>query len=300
MEKKLVYFTITLLIISLMAVSVVSAGFFDWFKPTGKAAAQLTNVTVGVTGINPAQIIYVSPISAVNPLEAGSKAVTFSVRMKDIDGVNDLNDTSVSANFSKTDEATRFSSACTWVNDIDTTTANYSCSIDMWYWDGASTSWGVGVKGKDLGNLTEVYNTTTIFGYNELKAMVISPPALTWAALNSGDANKESTNDPTVVNNTGNYNSTIALTAINLLGAITPADMIAAADFKTDVSSPCSGITLVNASAATITNSVANRGNLSAGSGAGQEELYYCIPLVPNVPSQTYSTAAGGSWTVAY
>ncbi len=167
-----------------------------------------------------------------------------------------------------------------------------------WEW-----AWNVSVWGKDIGNGTTVYNSSTYFTYNLLKAMIVAPTSLTWAALNTATTNQKSNNDPTIINNTGNYNSTLQLTAINLLGQTSPSNMIPANNFTTS-NNDGTGALLEqsgkNGTATTITGTVANRGNLSVGSGAGQENLYYCIPLVPNVPSQTYSTQLGGSWTILY
>ena len=296
----MVYFAATLLV-ALMAVSIASAGLGDWLKSTGKLSSQLTNVTVAVSGTNIAQIVLVTPTDPVTLIEYSNNTVTVAVRVRDSDGANDVNDTSVFANFTKTGETTRSTASyCVAGADIDATTASYTCTLHMWYWDAAGT-WNVGIRANDLGNKTEVYNTTATFTVNSLKAMVISPPALTWSAISSGATDQSSNNDPTVVNNTGNYNGTIQLTAQDLQGETNPADTLPANNFTSAIVDPsCAGDILVDDTPVTITSSAANRGNLTAGSGAGQEELYHCIPLVPSIPSQTYSTVTGGSWTVAY
>ena len=300
-EKKGLYVFGFLLIV--FSISIVSAGFSDWFTSiTGNSANQPTNVSAAILGTTQAQIIFVSPISATTPIEATTVNVTFNVHMKDTDGVADLNDTSVMANLSRTGETRRVSGICALANDIDTTTANYSCSVYMWYWDG-NGDWNVTVLGNDLGNLSWASNISTIFTYNLLRAMVIAPPALTWASLSVGATNQTSNNDPTIVNNTGNYNSSINVTAINLIGETTPSYVLPANNFtisRTTGGAECIGSAMVNATARTVIGTVANRGNLSVGSGSGQENLYYCIPFVPIIPTQTYSTAAGGSWTISY
>ena len=300
-EKKGLYVFGFLLIV--FSISIVSAGFSDWFTSiTGNSANQPTNVSAAILGTTQAQIIFVSPISATTPIEATTVNVTFNVHMKDTDGVADLNDTSVMANLSRTGETRRVSGICALANDIDTTTANYSCSVYMWYWDG-NGDWNVTVLGNDLGNLSWASNISTIFTYNLLRAMVIAPPALTWASLSVGATNQTSNNDPTIVNNTGNYNSSINVTAINLIGETTPSYVLPANNFtisRTTGGAECIGSPMVNATARTVIGTVANRGNLSVGSGSGQENLYYCIPFVPIIPTQTYSTAAGGSWTISY
>jgi len=160
--------------------SFVSAGFFDFIDGiTGRASSQPTNVSVSVAGTTKAQITFVSSIPNIDANESSYRVVEFNVHMYDADGVNDLNDTSVFANFTREGEAVReTNSYCSLENDVDANTANYSCSINMWYWD-ENGDWNVSIRGKDLGNGSEVYNTSTTFQYNLLSAMVISPFALT-------------------------------------------------------------------------------------------------------------------------
>jgi len=302
--NKFQYFLGCLVLASMLILPFASAGIVEFLQKTitGRATSQLTNVSLNVVGTNPAQIIYVSPISAVNPTELSYTNVSFEVRVYDPDGAGDINTSSVYANFSKSGETTRVSQMCVKDSDLDAYTSNFSCLIQMWYWDGNGV-WNVNVQASDIGNKSIVTNTTTSFTYNLLKAMVISPNALTWPSLYTGSTNEKSNNDPTVINNTGNYNGTINLIAINLLGETNPSSMIPANNFTTsnnDGTVCSSGTVLVNGTSTAISGTSANRGNLSAGGGAGQENLYYCIPLVPNVPSQTYSTQLGGSWTVLY
>lgn len=295
-------------IILLFSISIVSAGFSEWFKSITGRVPQ--NMSIKIKGINPAQIVYVSQIPSVSPQELSFTTITFEVHMYDRDGVKDLNHTSVSANISMLGETTRFSDICTrQLPDINPKTGNYSCAVNMWYWDGAG-GWNIIVEGKDIGNGTWVYNTSTIFNYNILQAMVISPEVLTWPEI-IPEAVNQTPGNYTIVNNRGNYDGEITMTSINLLGEDEPSEAIYAENFTTDIETggpgcvlggciECDGTPLANNTAVGITGSNSNPGNLSAGSGAGQEQLYYCIPQIPLLPSQTYSTATGGSWLISY
>ena len=294
---------LTILVLVLFVAPLVSAEMFDWVgRITGRIASQTSEASVAVDGINAAQITYVSTITATTPNEGSFEPITFDVTMYDQDGVADLNDTSVSANFTK-GSSLRESTTCTWIKDFDSYYANYSCTIDMWYWD-ENGDWDITVTGKDLGAETWVYNDTTTFQINLLRAMVIDVTSLTWTSLLPGASNQQPSNDPTTINNTGNYNATIKLTATDLYGeTIDVTETINAANFtadETDGQACASGTALVNGTATTITGTIANRGNLSIGSGEGQEEVYYCIPNVPLVSSQTYSTTGFTSWTIEY
>jgi len=309
MMKRGIYVIITLGVILsiLLIVPLISAGLSDWFKAiiTGKLGSQTTNISISVAGANAAQIIFVETIGNRDANESGIRSITFNITMSDPDGVLDLNDTSVNASFSMVGYTTRFNSTCTWIMDVSTTAANYTCEIEMYYWD-ANGDWTINVSGTDLGNTTFVYNDTTNFQYNELKAMVIHPPNLTWPGVSIGAQNQTSDNDPTYINNTGNYNGEVKVTAINVHGETNSSEFIPAANFSigtvTTGTNECNKTLLVNASAETIISSNASRGNLSVGAGVGQEELYYCITEVPStgISSQTYSTTSAGSWTIAY
>lgn len=295
-------YTVALTLILVLSISFISAGFWDNFKLTGKATSQATDVSITVSGSNPA-VVTIPSISNQNPTEATTTTLNFNVYMSDSDGVADLDDSSVAANV--TDGTTTHSDAsCSWVNDIDSTTANYTCSVTMDYWDTAGT-WNIGASGADLGSGSTTHNTTATFTYNQLKAMVISPASLTWPSVTPGATNQTSNNDATVINNTGNYDGTITVTAIDLLGDTTPSESITADSFTVGISTgagnpECAGTALQNSTAVEITSSDSNPGNLSLGSGSGQEQLYYCIPELGAVSSQAYSTSQGGSWTIAF
>jgi len=130
---------------------------------------------------------------------------------------------------------------------------------------------------------------------------VISPLTLTWPSLMTGAINQNSSNHPTIINNTGNFNGFVAITAYDLKGETSSNEAIPASSFSVGANGlQCtSGITLTNSSVRS-TGISSNPGNLSLGGGAGQANIYYCIPLVPSVSSQIYSTKTFGSWTVTY
>ena len=312
-DKKRICFLLLAFFLILFLSNLGHAGFFDLFKGktiTGKATSHPTNVSISIVGANPVTIqVFNNTITGVTPTESSTTSVNFYITMTDPDGVNDLNDTSVSANFTRSGEALRQNSSCSLVNDIDSTSANYSCTIDMWYFDG-SGQWNITVRGTDLGNLTFIQNTSTTFQYNQLQAIVISPNQFSFIA-NIGSANQTPTDDPTLINNTGNYNvSNVRVTGINLYGQSNSLYYINVGNFSADIDtggSPpaeCTGATaLVNGTATAISGAILSPGNNSLGyanSTSGQEQIYYCLRAVASsLPSQVYSTASAGSWTVS-
>jgi len=295
-----------LLIIIIILTIAIFVGFPNVFNLTGLASSTgYTNLTISVAGANPVVVEFISPIADTDPVENTSRTISFNVHVYDPDGFNDVNDSSVFANFTKGLTTRATSAACTQVNDFASYRVNYSCSIQMWYWD-ANGGWNISVRASDMGNRTLIFNTSSWFSYNRLKALVISPQSLTWPAISSGEKNATSDNHPTVVNNTGNYNGTVNITAINLIGESNSAQSITAANFTVGLTTSgaepeCLGTVLANNTPVTIPSSSSSPGNLSAGSNAGQSRYYYCIPQVPlALSTQTFSTIAGGSWTIVY
>ena len=155
--------------------------------------------------------------------------------------------------------------------------------------------------------MTYVCNKGTSFTYNQLQALTIAPNSLTWATLSVGATNQTSNNDPTIINNTGNYNFTnITVKGLNLHGEVTPSSYMDVANFtvgnSTGSSIECgfNSTRLVNGTNLNVKLSILTKGNNSVNDRqTGQEELYYCIMTVPQIASQTYSTTyTGGSWLV--
>lgn len=292
--------------VSVLLIGLVSAGFLDSIKRTitGYVPSQDTNVSVTVQGIDPVTIsVDNSTVGTPSPIENNPSYVWIYSTVCDPNGVNDINDSSVTVTYSKSGETSRSNNSCTLVSDIDGQCANFSCNVTMYYWDGAGI-WNINVTASDLGNGSTQYNDSTTFSYSEVKAMVISPGQLNWTGIYPAATNETADNDPTVVNNTGNYNGTLNLTGLDLYGLTITNEKFGVNNFTVEVVNASCGTGdsayLVNATDVLVTSSQANKGNLSAGGGAGQEELYYCIPTVPQLSTQEYSTSQLGSWIVKY
>jgi hypothetical protein len=289
----------------LLLIGLASAGLLADIKNalTGHATNQPTNVTVHVAGINPVNVTVDNSTftGGVTLTESSSATTTVYVTVCDPDGQNDINNTGTRVEFVKSGEDTRLNYSCNKENQINAYCANFSCLVDMWYWDGAGT-WTINASAVDKGNLTTIYNESYSFTVNLLHAMVIYPSQLNWTGIYPGGVNETADNDPTVVNNTGNYAGTLNVTGLDLYGEINASEIFAVDNFTSGILDDCagSGEYLINNTQVLVTGSDSNPGNLSAGAGAGQEELYYCIPLVPVLSSQDYTTNQSGSWTVSY
>ena len=318
-EEKIYVFLLMLLVIVLVSPE-VHAGFSDWLKErtiTGRATSGQTNVSVVITGTTAVTIQVLNTTLAgthTDPTENGYKSIRFNAIVSDADGVNDINDTSVNANFSRGSEAVRSNSSCNLVADLDTTSANFSCTIVMPYFD-ATGEWNISVGATDLGNTTFQYNTTQRFQYNQLQALVISPTSITFPSVSPGAFNQTSNNDPTLVNNTGNYNvasGNLQANGVHLYGQTDGTKFIAVGNFsinnQTGGTPPVechnlNSLSLSNGTAIGLTNTVLPPGNNSRNLGnetSGQEQLYYCLEVVSaTLSSQTYATNGSGVWIIS-
>ena len=299
--------------ILILFINLSSADFSDWFgKFTGRATQQDTNVSVALNGTRGVSVAVTnSTLSSVSPTENSNTVATFYVQVTDLDGVNDINDTAVNVSFTKSGEVSRFNSSCSLTSDISSTTANYTCTVNIWYYD-STGAWVVNACGKDLGNTTYACNSTQNFTYNQLQALTLSPSSLTWATLTPGTENQTSNNDPTLINNTGNFNFTnITIRGHNLHGEVASSVLINVANFSvgnnTGSSAECdlspatyNATRLTNGTDLQLKHTILTRGNHSVNTNAtGQEQLYYCLLTVPQVQTQTYSTTyTGGAWLI--
>ena len=307
----MILFVFVLLIIS----SIVSAGFFSWFKKTigGYATSQNENVTVSVSGQkNVTVVIYNYSNININPTENNYTNVTIYVTLTDGDGVSDINTTSVRANFSREGEVLRSNSSCAYIGNINSTTANFSCNVDMWYFDAAG-AYNVTAGGTDLGSTLFVYNYT-VLQYTQLQAFAIAPTSgnLTFPTVSTGAVNQTANNDPTIINNTGNYNVSLGnlqILGVDLLGQVNSSQAIFAGNFTVGNNTggtpglECGNTTatrLFNNSYIAPRNTSLPRGNRTINDGnTGQEYFYYCLTNVPtDISSQTYSTIGGGAWII--
>ena len=250
------------------------------------------------TSAQPPTIPWVQSLNPQNPTEDSITSVTFNFTITDENGFEDINISSVNASFIRAGEPTRINESCInysqFGNDM-----NFTCTIDMSYFD-ENGDWTINVSIQDNeGEYAE--NSSTIFTYNILSAMKMSPTSLGWPEISLTSTDIGSTDNPIVINNTGNNpNLNINVTAYDLRGEDKTEYFIYANNFSVGVESEgCSGITMSNATSLNITTALLTRGNHSINDGTGQEQLYFCLKGVPSgITSQSYSSSAYGAWEI--
>jgi len=283
--------------------SFASAGLFEWFgNITGKATSGTAALNITV-GNNAPTISGITFISAQTPTESGAKTVIFNFNVTDADGASNLNDSAAKAEFDNVGEAVRVNNSCVWVRDYAPNTAEYSCSVNMWYFDESGT-WYVNVSSADINGAGARDDSTRQFTFNQLTSMVMSPTALGWGALGVANVNVGSSNDPIVVNNTGNDEGlSLNVTGRDLRGETVNTEYIYASNFSVGaVTEGCTGTAMGDSVSINITSAILERGNNTLNnkdSTSGQEELFFCLRGLPQtISAQSYSSAGTGPWTV--
>ncbi len=316
----LLYLTIIVTALSLTLVPYSSAGIREWINKTitGKATSSVgANITIGSGGGNAPNISLVFNGSQIGgTLNEGPSDTNFTINFTvlDADGFGNLNSVTAAINVTKSGEDTRYNKTCSQYQSGGNH-ANYTCKIQMWWWDGSGV-WNISVNISDSNGNVAVNNTVK-FSVSETTGFVLAPQNLTWATLTVGAVNQTATNDPLLLNNTGNKD--IARTAISLnathlagesdsskalysgnfsVGNTTSSSLeclYAGTSFATQLNYTLSGGSFVNISTAEM-----NASNFSLNNGReGQEQLYFCLLLVGSeLTQQSYSTKTNGPWTV--
>ena len=257
-------------------------------SPVLAATQDSTGVNLTIQSISP-EVYFVEAIAAQDPVDGNTTTVTFEVRIRDNNTYSDIS--SVNATFFKTGETNRTDASCTFSSQLSATTANYSCSVDMLYYD-LDGFWNVSVVSEDADSNTDT-NDSISFTYNQLSAMRMSPNNITFGSLSPGQTGVGATDDPIVLNNTGNQNFTqINTTALDLNGVTNSTEYIPAGNFSMNVADSSGGDSLANNTAVTLTSGTLPRGATST------EDIYFYLEEVPTVQAQVYNTAALGVWTI--
>ena len=299
--------TIIVSTILITSSSLVSADWFSWI--TGRATSQGQTLNITISN-NAPQITAVFPVvgagTTVTPTEAGATAVMFNFTVTDNDGYANLLDSTAKMNASRGGEITRTNTSCIRYQQGGNT-ANYSCSIDMWYFDGNGI-WNVTTWISDA-SFTNATNTTANISYSQLQAFVRGPATTTFASIGPGATNTTANNAPILLNNTGNYAvaaGNLLINATNLRGELNSTLAIWANNMSVGNQSGTNSCGSVIQNATTMTASVyadiktaLERGNFTFNNGTAQRGLYPCIRLVGNeLSGQSYSTSIEGSWTI--
>jgi len=307
MKKKGV---LSVLILLILIIPLISAGFFQNIKKTITGDASTTGtfqMNVSVASGAPTiynMIIVPSSITLTDGPSPTFIIINFSVN--DSDGAVNLQNTSAAINLSKLGETTRFNTSCGIIN-YGGYHANFSCNITVWWFDGDG-QWVVSANISDI-NSNIVSNTTKNITLNTLTGFVMNS-ALNFSVLTPGTYNQTPLNFLTL-NNTGNQpivSPNIEINASDLRGEGDSSKALYAANFsvsqytggKIECNIPESATSLTNMTYTGAIGVALPDGNYTINDGStGQERMYFCLREVgAELSQQYYSTNNLGAWTV--
>ena len=151
--------------------------------------------------------------SSGTPTEATTTSVSVLFNVSDPNGNSDVDPTQAYVNITY-GAVTRESSSCQ--NYAAWTTGNnrgINCTINMYYYD-TPGEWNISVRAQDSNPTIVSSNDAATFTYGGLAAFSLSKNSITFSSEAAGTNNINSSNDPQVLNNTGNE----AFTYINITG----------------------------------------------------------------------------------
>jgi len=285
--------------------------FISGNQPVSQYTSNNYNGRLGVLTDNYApQITKIINPGSIN-LNEGPSATNVSINftVHDSDGASDLNLSTIVATMFKNGQSKRNKINCSLINSAGIE-ANYSCRVEMWWFD-IDGVWNVNVSINDSVNNKAVNNTLAVI-VNTLTSFVSGTGNITFAGLLAGTYNQTATNDPIVLNNTGNQNITagqVSVNATHLLGEANSNLGIWAGNYSVGISTGgLAECNYLNSATSTrmnqtygsftnIKNSVLPPGNYTINDGTAQEQLYMCILEIGSELSQQYYST-NKSWTI--
>jgi hypothetical protein len=294
------------LILIILSISFISAGWFDDFRAriTGRAGDTSTvtlNITV-TSGAAPVITVFNNTMSEdifIGPDEAPSiTTVTINFSAVDAQGYTNINDSSALINFTKSGEDTRQVSCSRIVSESSGNEANYTCAVEMHYWDGSGT-WNIGVSISDI-NQNDAINTDETFSVGSTTGFVSSPSTMAWSGGIAPGAINEQADELILLNNTGNTARNLEVNATSLLGETNNALGLWAGNFTVKNAAGCDGTAMSQSVFTAVGSTSLPEGNFTINDGStGQEQLYICLEEAgTELSAQAYSTGEQGSWTI--
>ena len=288
MNKKGKIITLGIFVIALIATLVLTTKLVE--------APSSGTTTVALTIGNSIPIINWTAIddSTVDLTQGSTKKIEINFTATDSNGATDLNDTTSSAKISTTEFSAQNTSCARTVSSG--ITREYTCEIYLPYYYNASASWAINASIEDNQNTTGA-NDTEVFTINTLEYMVMTPTAVNFGTgLTAGTNDVAATDDPIVLNNTGNtpYGE-LNVTGYDLVGQTTPTEIIPAGSFAVNVLDAATGNAMINNTAVVITNF--DLPKFDGATGVQSDDTYYYVDL-PILSAQQYSTTGSTVWTL--
>ncbi|MFH1606960.1 MAG: hypothetical protein ABIC91_06430 [Nanoarchaeota archaeon] len=242
------------------------------------------NISVVISNAAPT-ITGVSAASGT-PTEGTTTAVHIYFNVTDTNGYTDVNPTQASANVTF-NGVTRSSASCAdygaWTGG---NIRGVDCTINMNYYDESSASWDISVRAIDGAVAVANDSNANTMTYDTLYAFTLEQSNINFNSASPGATGLNASDDPQVLNNTGNG----AFTKINITGhSLTNGeDTIGAGNFTVNATADAAGM-------AVGSNILITGASLSVNS---TQNLYVWLDLPSGLSNGTYSTNSTTNWLI--
>ena len=296
---------VTLIVVSIIGISLVSAGL--WSKITGRQTAVPTAVNVTGAGAPP-QIVWVGTLNDTIPAPApstttnGVKWVQFSFIANSSGGVGNLNDASSQGQIQRIGESTRFDIPCTASSPGAPYDpgfyVNYTCIFLIYHYDGpGGAQWILNATIADIAS-QKAENSTRYFNMGSTSASYLVPAYLNWSSVTIGQNNIIVDAPRPAIYNAGNVDTTgFNVNATNLTG-IEHGVKLSAASFTCTITPICSN-QFNRFVAEQWTTTGITRAKGTSGTPIPSQNANFCLKEV-TVPSDSYNATRHWEGEVLY
>ena len=152
--------TLTLALVVLSMLGIALAADITSDSNDVEARLIITNAAPQIDSVTPGSATY-------DPVEAGTTSIVVYFVASDPNGVAELDDSTAKLNITN-GGTSHVNNTCTVV-DLDATRANYTCSLNLQYYDNFG-NWNINVSIEDTEGAS-TYDDTEIFYYSKLAAL---------------------------------------------------------------------------------------------------------------------------------
>jgi len=274
-----------------MAVMVLLLSF-SMISVVGAPTTVNFTVNLSIGGNSVPVITWVESGLSPNPVESTTTTVYILFNASDNNGHADIDASTAQIVLSRAGETVRTSGASCVNYNNDSLTKLFNCSVNMQYYDDDG-AWTINASVEDFSAAYDD-DTATTLAYGTLQALRGSPLGISFGAVNLGIQNQAS-NDPLVLNNTGNQNFTqINLTAYDLVGQDNSLQYIAASDLYANISLNDFGDQMSNNTMVVLTNGTLIR---DIGGSDANRNLYFWVD-VPSSGLSNQNYTSSSSWQI--
>lgn len=240
-----------------------------------------------VIGNSAPSITGVANVSAT-PNEGTTVAVYILFNITDPNGESNVDPTDSVANITRNGVTKTTTSCVGYAPWTGGTVQGVNCTINLAY-NEEPGEWNISVQGEDAAASVASSVNASIFTYNELYAFALVKPTISFTG-SAGQNNVNASNDPQILNNTGNGGFTsVNVTGYELWNGTAGGDTIGAGNFT------------INATADSATGISVNGNVLLTGASLARnttQDFYVWVDIPSGLPQATYTTNSSTQWLV--